>query len=176
VNCKRYKNIALTGMMGCGKSTVAKELKLILPNYQNIEMDVEIEKNEKISINEIFKKYGEPYFRTLETQLIKGLSNKQNLIISMGGGAFLNEENRNIFLEKAFCVYLKTSQNIIYQRVKNDKSRPLLNVDNLKEKIDNLISQREKYYKLAHIEIETDNKTPQEIAKKILEKYREYGN
>ena len=176
MDSKAYKNIALTGMMGCGKSTVAKELASVLSDYQNIEMDFEIEKKESLSISEIFEKYGEAYFRTIEKQLVKDLSHKENLIISMGGGAFLNEENRNLFLKNAFCVYLKTSQNEIYQRVKNDNSRPLLNVDNLKEKIDNLIAQREKYYKFAHIEIETDNKTPQKIAKEILEKYKEYGN
>ena len=170
-----FKNIALTGMMGCGKSSVAKELKNLLYGFEHVEMDEEIEKKEKLSIREIFEQRSEQYFREVESALVRELSDRNNLIISMGGGAFLKEENRKIFLKNAFCVYLKTSSNLIFERVKNDNTRPLLNVSNLKEKIGELNLNREKFYKFAHIEIITDNKTTKEIAEEILEKYKEYG-
>lgn len=170
------KNIALTGMMGSGKSAIGKELQSFLPKFEYFEMDELIVKKMGISINEIFEKYGEPYFRTLETDLIKSFALKNNSIISMGGGAFLSEENRKLFKQNSITVYLKTSDNVLYERLKGDKTRPLLKADDLKSKISDLLKQREEKYKMADYTITTDNKGIQEITQEILEIYKENGH
>lgn len=170
------KNVALTGMMGCGKSSVAKELQKLLSDYVCIEMDFEIEKQENKTINEIFALHGETYFRNLETKLIEQVSANKNLIISMGGGAFLKEENRKLFLENSICIYLKTEPKTIYERIKADNSRPLLKSNDVFGKINELLNERARYYNQAHHIVITDNKKPEDIAKEILEIYIKYGN
>ena len=170
------KNIALTGMMGCGKSTISKELSTLLPEFDCVEMDYEIEKKEKTTINEIFSSKGEKYFREIETKLIKELSRKTKLIISMGGGAFLREENRELLKQNSISFYLKTNADEIYNRIKNDTTRPLLKTQDIKAKINEILKNREKYYNLADITIDTTNKKPKEIAQEVLEKYNKYDN
>lgn len=173
---KKCKNIALTGMMGCGKSTVAKEIKSILADYTWIEMDSYLEKKECKSINEIFSTYGEDYFRKIESQYIESLSEDFKQIISMGGGAYLNEDNRKNFSKNSFSVYLKASADTIYERIKDDNSRPLLKSKDIKAKIKELLEIREKMYELADCTVITDNKSVNEIALEILEKYKKHGN
>lgn len=173
---KNSKNIALTGMMGCGKSTVAKELKTILADFTWVEMDSYLEKKENKSINDIFSTNGEAYFRELESQYIEYLAKECNQIISMGGGAYLKEVNRKNFSKNSFCVYLKASPETIYGRIKDDNSRPLLKSKNVKLKIKEILKKREEIYELADCIIVTDNKTVNEIALEIVEKYKNYGN
>lgn len=168
-------NIVLTGMMGCGKSTIAKKLSEKLPNFKLIETDELIIKTEKKSINEIFKTQGEAYFRQKETELLTQLKDQDKLIISTGGGMFVNHKNQEL-LKSSFSVYLSATVETIYNRVKMDTKRPLLNCDNLKEKIKKLISERELEYQKATCEIKTDDKQPEKIADEILEKYKNHGN
>ena len=167
------KSIVLTGMMGSGKTTVAKQLAVLLPQFKLIETDFEIEKDEQLSISKIFDKYGESYFREKETSLLKNFCDKNDLIISLGGGTFLSETNRKL-LEKSFTVYLAGSAETLYNRIKNDKSRPLLNCKNPEQKVYELLQEREKYYQKARLEINTENKSVEKIALEILEKYKDY--
>lgn len=173
---KRKKIIALTGMMGCGKTTTAAELARLLPDFQRVEMDEIIEQHEKMSINEIFAQKGEAYFRTVESQLLKDLCGKQKLIISMGGGAFLSEENRQQLAKKTISIYLSACAETVYERVKEDKSRPLLNSKNPEKKIKEILKQRTPIYEKADVEVKTDNKSVSEIASEIMEIYKKYGN
>ena len=170
------KNIALTGMMGCGKSTVAKELKKFLPEFNYVDLDLEIEKKENKTINEIFEDNGETYFRNIESQLLEEISNRGNQIIALGGGAFLSEQNRKKLSLNSISVYLETSVITIYDRIKDDTSRPLLKTENVKDKIAELLNNRELTYKLADFTVSTENKTPKNIAKDILEILRNNGN
>lgn len=161
------KTITLIGMMGSGKTTLglllSKELKF---NFADI--DSIIENSEKQSISEIFQKKGEPYFRNLEQATIKETFQNENLILSLGGGAFENKETQNILLNNSYVIYLKTSASTIFERLKTDTSRPLLNKDNSVEKIQKIITSRKHNYELAHKTILTDNKKPQEIIQEIL--------
>lgn len=170
------KNIALTGMMGCGKSTVSKELKKLLPEFNYIDLDLEIEKKENKTINEIFSDKGEEYFRIIESQLLEEITNRDNQIISLGGGAFLSEQNRKKLSLNSISIYLETSVSTIYDRIKDDTSRPLLKTENVKDKIADLLNNRELRYKLADFTVSTENKTPKNIAKEILEILRNNGN
>jgi len=163
------RNIALIGMMGCGKTTIAKELGKILPEYKLIDIDEEIEESSGKKISDIFLKFGESHFRLLESNKIKSVFSEENQIIALGGGAFENPLNREIILENAKVIYLKTSSKEIFNRIKNEFHRPLLSKNNSEQRISEIIEKREPNYLKADIIIITDNKTPEEISKEILE-------
>ena len=162
------KNITLIGMMGCGKTTVAKELSKVLPEYALVDIDEEIEKSTGKKISEIFLKYGEPHFRELEINKIKQFTQNDFQIISAGGGAFENPDNRKRFLENSTVIFLKASPDNIYERIKAETHRPLLKKHFSLEKIQHILSLREKNYQKANYTIDTDNKTPAEIDEKII--------
>lgn len=161
-------NIALTGMMGSGKSSVSKELSKLLPEYSLIDIDNEIEKTTNKKISEIFLKFGEPHFRILETDKIQKFVYGKKQIISLGGGAFEDEFNRKIILENCIVIYLKTTPEEIYRRIKNETHRPLLAKKFSIERIADIIKRRAVNYEKADIIIDTDNKTPYNIANEIL--------
>lgn len=161
------KNITLIGMMGSGKTTTAKELSKILPEFKLVDIDDEIEKSSGKKISEIFLKYGEAHFRELETNKIKQFIQNDHQIISAGGGAFENPDNRRRLLENSFVFFLKASPHTIYDRIKAESHRPLLKKNFSVEKIANILSLREKNYQKANYTIETDKKTPQDIAKEM---------
>ena len=161
-----YKNIILTGMSGCGKTTTAKELVKVLKDYVYIDIDEEIEKHEGKSINRIFEENGEQYFRNIEKNFIKNVLKSNNMIISIGGGAFEDEENRDLMLSDAHVIYLSASAQTIYNRLKNTNDRPLLK-DISPQKIENIMSKRINNYKKAHITIDTDNKKIYNVVKEI---------
>lgn len=161
-------NIALTGMMGSGKSLVSKELSKLLPEYSLVDIDNEIEKTTNKKISEIFLKFGEAHFRMLETDKIQKFVYGKNQIISLGGGAFEDEFNRRIILENCLVIYLKTSPDEIYHRIKNETHRPLLAKKFSVERITDIIKKREPNYEKADVIIDTDNKSPYNIANEIL--------
>lgn len=165
----KKNNIILIGMMGSGKTTVGAELKKVLSDYKYIDIDNEIEKGTQKKISDIFLQHGEAFFRILETKKIRECcKDDARQIISIGGGAFEFEENRKNLLKNGVVIYLKTSPEEIYNRIKNQTHRPLLRKDFSVEKIINIIKMREKNYKLANYTIDTTGKTPQNIVKEIL--------
>lgn len=161
-------NIALTGMMGSGKSSTAQELSKLLPDYTLVDIDNEIERSTNKKISEIFLKFGEPHFRLLETNKIKKFVYEKNQVISLGGGAFEDEFNRKIIIENCLVVYLRTSPQEIYTRIKNEKHRPLLAKNFSLERITDIIKKRSTNYEKADVIIDTDGKTPYNIANEIL--------
>jgi shikimate kinase len=163
------KTIILTGMMGAGKSTIAKILAEKL-NIKSIDIDSLIEQNEGEKISEIFSNKGEEYFRKIEKETIENIftSKVENLVISLGGGAFENNETREILLKKANVIYLQTSPEIIFERIKSNTERPLLCGNMSIEKISEILEKREKNYQTATYKITTDNKTPDQIAEEII--------
>lgn len=161
-------NIVLIGMMGCGKTTVAKELAQQLTDFKYIDIDEEIEKSTQKKISEIFLRHGEPFFRMLETDKIKLICKNDNQIISAGGGAYEREENRETLSKNNLVIYLKTSPDEIYTRIKNETHRPLLKKNFSVEKIAEIIKNREPNYSKAHKIIDTNSKTPYNIAQEII--------
>lgn len=161
------KTIVLIGMMGSGKTTIGKLLGEKL-NLKSIDIDILIEQNEKRTISEIFQNEGEKYFRNLEKETIKEIFTNKNLVISLGGGAFEDKTTQELLLKNSTVIYLKTSPNVILERIKNNTNRPLLKNQMTVEKIQSIISQRQKNYELANITILTDNKNPDKIVEEIL--------
>lgn len=165
-------NIILIGFMGCGKTTMGKVLSKEL-SYRHVDTDKEIEKNEGCSIKDIFKKNGEEYFRRLETETIRTLgSTLSKSIVSTGGGLPLNPVNADILKKMGFVVYLNVNEETVWQRLKNDKTRPLLQKPEPEKEIRRLLEYRNPLYVLAaHLVVEADGKTMGEIASEILRNY-----
>lgn len=165
----KYKKIALIGMMGSGKSTVSKLLSQKL-GYALSELDEIFEQQEKISIKEYFKNFGEENFRLKETKILKKEITKENIVLSCGGGIILKKENQEtLFNSDILTVYLETDVENIYNRIKKDIKRPLLQVENPKKEIEKILNSRKKLYEKAQIKIQTNNKQPDKITEEILE-------
>jgi shikimate kinase len=167
-------NIILIGFMGCGKTSVGKCLAE-KNAYDLKDTDNLIELIEKDTISSIFKQNGEAYFRDLETSLLLDLSNSLNhTVLSTGGGMPMREQNCRLLRELGYVVYLQTSKETIINRLKNDRTRPLLQGEDFMEKAEQLLKFRDPVYKrIAHKSIITDNKSLDEIAGLIMKAYRE---
>ena len=160
------KAIVLTGMPGAGKTSIAQILST-KTGIKYADIDLIIEKSESASITSIFRDKGEVYFRNREKEIIENTSEEENIVISLGGGAFENKDIRELLLKKTYVVYLEASEKVLYERIKHEKNRPLLE-NNPQKTIKNLLKKREKNYKLAHFTILTDNKTTDQIADEII--------
>ena len=157
----KIKNLVLMGHMGSGKSIIGRKIALYF-NIQHVDIDFEIIKIEKISINEIFSLKGEDYFRKLEHKITKKFLNKNNIIISLGGGAILNSNTRKLIKENSFSIFLDSKLNILQKRLINSKNRPLLNNKNILTTLKKLDKDRRKYYLKANLKIDNSwhlNKT-----------------
>jgi shikimate kinase len=139
-------NIFLVGPMGSGKSTIGRQLAKALKR-PFFDSDKEIEKRTGVTISWIFEMEGEEGFRAREKQVIAELSAKENIVLATGGGAVLAEDNRNLLRSRGKVVYLSSSIEQLYRRTSKDKSRPLLQTDNPKQKIAQLLEQRDPLYK-----------------------------
>jgi shikimate kinase len=164
-------NVILIGFMGCGKTTIGYKLSYRL-RKSVIDTDKEIEKEEKRSISDIFAAEGEEYFRNQETECLKKLTNTvNNQIISVGGGLPMREINRELMHRLGQVVYLRATAETIYQRVKNDTTRPLLQGGNPQEKIKALLAERkENYESAADIIVDVDGKEFEQIVNEIAER------
>ena len=160
--------VYLIGYMGAGKTTITKLLanELHLPFYDT---DQEIEKKEKRSVSEIFKKDGEFHFRILETELLKDIN--QNSIIACGGGLPIHNNNMRLINYKGISIYLKASNNCLFNRLKNEKRhRPLIANKTNKELevfIKNELQNRSPFYNLANYTIVVDNKSTEEVLREV---------
>jgi len=166
---KSNKNLVFLGMMGSGKSSigslVAKKLKLDF-----IDVDKEIEKKIGISISKIFELKGEDYFRKIEEKITLNVLKINSTIISLGGGAFINKVIRKEVIKNHISFWLNWNNEILLNRIKNSKKRPI--AFNLKEnELIDLIKKRSNIYSKALYEIKCDKLSKNEIIKQVLKKY-----
>lgn len=163
-------NVILLGFMGAGKSTTGKELSQLL-GFQYWDMDQWIEERNKKSVSDIFETMGEGYFRLEECKAADWVKNQSHLVQSLGGGAWLAQGLRDEFLKSGWCVWLKVSPEQCFKRIeKNISKRPLVAKQEKQiEFLSKLLKQREPVYSLAHESIDTDRKTPKEVASEIYE-------
>lgn len=168
-------NIILIGFMGAGKTTVGKFLAKE-KGMRFADTDERIVSEQKMSIPDIFEKYKEEYFRNLETELLKQMrTDTKHTVISAGGGMPLREENRRLLRELGCVVYLSASKQTILDRVGGDKGRPLLAGEELEEKVERLMREREALYKqAAHLDIRTDGRSIYQVAQIISQETRRY--
>jgi len=144
--------IVLIGLMGAGKSTVGKRLaaRLHLPF---IDADIEIEKAAGLSIPEIFARFGEAHFRDGERRVISRLIDDTPKIIATGGGAFMQDETRNLILERATAVWLDADINVLAERVGRREGRPLLKDKDPRIVLRELAAVRNPVYALAQVRV-----------------------
>ena len=161
-------NIILEGFMGCGKSSVGIKLSYHLRRTL-IDTDKWIEARQGMSISEIFEQQGEEAFRRMETQCLEELlESSEHQIISLGGGLPMREDNRKLLKELGTTIYLKVRPETVYERVKDNSSRPLLQVADPVAKITELMAEREPIYALcADFTVEVSDQTPEQIVEQI---------
>ena len=167
------KNLVLLGMMGVGKTTIGK----IVAKKQSLEFidtDTIIEKKCSMKISEIFKKKGEKFFRIEEEKEVLKSLTKNNCVIALGGGAFVNESIRNSILKNAISMWLDNDLITLSKRTKWNKKRPLLDKKNNQKKINKLYSERKNIYKLANHRIACNNLSKEDIANKIIIFYEKH--
>ncbi len=161
------KNIYLVGFMGTGKTETARLLAKRLGRVF-VDMDDLIEEREKISIPEIFKNKGEPYFRGIEKEIVGELSKKKGLVVACGGGAFVDPENIRMFKSSGTVICLTSTPEMILKRTRRFAHRPLLNVENPLEKIKELLVKRMPFYEQAHCLIDADRLSVEQAAEEVL--------
>ncbi|MEI7904232.1 MAG: shikimate kinase [Candidatus Firestonebacteria bacterium] len=160
------KSVAIFGIMASGKTSSGRLLAKKM-GYRFYDTDKFIEEDAGMTVQEIFQKKGESFFRKLESRVIKDLSSKKKCVIALGGGAITVPGNIRA-LKDCFIVSLLSSAAAIIRRTENDDSRPLLNVSARRKNIKELIEKRKPLY-LRHAElvIDTSNLNPAEIASKM---------
>jgi len=162
-------NIILIGFMGVGKSEIGQKLAEQL-GMNFIDTDDIIEKTEKTKISKIFEKHGEKYFRNLETEVLKTLSDYDNFVISTGGGMVLRQENVKMLKALGPLVLLGAKPEVIYERVKHLKTRPLLNVEDPKKRIVEILNYRNPIYNsVADFTVDTGEMKVDEAVKSIVD-------
>jgi shikimate kinase len=162
------KNIVLIGLMGSGKTTIGKALA-DRTGREFADTDELIVEKDSRPIKQIFAENGEEFFRNLETKVIEEVSKQENFVISTGGGAVLRDENIDFLKENGVLFYLYAPAEVIWERVKDDKDRPLLNVDAPIELLKRLQQEREPFYGKADFKINTHEHSIEEIVDKIIE-------
>ncbi len=160
------QNIILVGFMGTGKSSVGQKLAQKL-GWSFIDVDQRIEQHQQKTIPELFREYGELYFRQVESICLAQALTQFHQVIATGGGAVLDEKNRKLMLESGYVVALTASAHVIVARLRHDHNRPLLE-GNLAERVTTLIEQRKHAYQFAHLSIDTSAVSMEHIANEIL--------
>ena len=161
------KNIFLIGFMGAGKSLIARTLKNTL-GMKLVEMDEEIEAREGMTISEMFAVKGEEYFRSLETQFLESLKARENVVVSCGGGVPMRECNVTAMRKSGKVVYLSAEPETVYERIKDNHNRPVLEGNMNVEYIKNLMEKRlPRYKEAADITVTTDGRSAAEISREI---------
>ena len=164
------KNLILLGMMAVGKTTIGK----IVAKKQNLtflDTDKLIEKKNLMTISEIFKKKGEKFFRTEEEKEVLKFLNKNNYVIALGGGSFMNKTIRNHVLKKCISIWLFAPIEVLNSRIKKNFKRPLLGKEDNQQMLEKIYKERKNIYKLANHKINCGTLNKEHIAKKVIEIY-----
>jgi shikimate kinase len=169
-------NVFLIGFMGCGKSTVGP-IMARMDGREFADTDDMIEQTEKMPVSKIIGDYGEPHFRALEAKTIERACSAQNLVVSTGGGVVLNMENIFRMRGSGTVVWLNCPSEIIYNRIKNDSTRPLLRAKNKLFKMQEILTDRELIYRrAAHVIVNCGDKSPSKIAREAWDLVRQRGS
>ena len=162
-------------MMGVGKSTVGKSLADKL-SFKFRDIDKIIEIKEGCTIDIIFKNKGENYFRSLEKKITLSELRKENIVISLGGGAFLNNSIRRTVKDSSISFWIDVKTDILINRLKKNKKRPLLFKKNLIETVKKIYLERKKIYSQSDFKIKSDFLKTDKIVEQILKVYEKTNN
>lgn len=163
----RCHNIVLIGFMGVGKTTVGKLLAQRL-GYRFVDVDQVIENETGLSVSQIFSIYGEGYFRQLERQTIRRILDSSGMVIATGGGAVMDPANFSFLMENGWVIALDASEEVLWERLKSCKNRPMLYSDDPRQRMRALLEMRRPVYYKAHLVVRVDGKSPDEVADEII--------
>lgn len=174
------KRIYLTGFMAAGKSTIGRILANTI-GYDFVDLDHYIIEKEGMCVPDIFKNKGENYFRDIESKYLIELSNKENLIISLGGGTVCFCDNLDVVKSKGILIYLRVSERTIFYRVKAKRDRPLfldeqgnmLPDRDIHQKIEHLMQQRKPFYDQATFIFDTNDREVGYVVEGLKRKLQE---
>ena len=156
--------------MGVGKSTIGRALsKRLLKEF--VDIDKIIENKLSLPVQKIFDQKGEPFFRKLEEKVTLEEIKKDNKIISLGGGAFMNSKIRKFVILHTKSFWLDVNTNILTKRLQNSKKRPLLVGDDIKFTLEKIYNERKSTYSLANFKIDCNDLTTVSIVNKIIQLY-----
>ena len=164
------KNLVLTGMMGVGKSSIGMDLSKHL-FMRFIDIDRIIENKLKMTIQKIFLRKGESFFRKYEEKITLQEMKKENVVISLGGGAFMSSKIRKSILLNCKSFWLDLDVKLIEKRLINSKKRPLLNDGNLKQSLEKIYNDRKDVYAIADYRINCNQLNKNLITSKIIKLY-----
>lgn len=168
--------IFLVGPMGAGKTTIGLKLA---ENLQKtfIDSDHEIEQITGATIPLIFELEGEPGFRERETRVLSSLTLKNDIVLATGGGVVIKDENRKILKQRGYVVYLQAPLDQLLERTSKDRNRPLLQTDNPRKTLSDLLEKREPFYReVADLIFETEKKPIRDIVTEITKLLENVSN
>jgi shikimate kinase len=168
-------NVYLVGFMGTGKTAAGKGIARRL-KQRFLDLDSLIEQREKKTISQIFAGDGESYFRSLEKQTLKNISNQRSLVVSCGGGIVLDKENIQIMKQAGVMVCLSSRPEVILARTRGYKHRPLLNMAGPEKRIEELLRIRAPFYAQADYTIDTSDLTVASVVNEVLKYVRQFKN
>ncbi|BAU56872.1 shikimate kinase I [Halorhodospira halochloris] len=159
--------IFLVGPMGAGKTTIGRELASRL-GFRFVDSDSEIERKTGVSIPWIFDIEGEQGFRQREAAVIDQLTQQEHLVLATGGGAVTTPSNRDALSARGIVIYLFTPVQVQLQRTRHDTNRPLLQSSNPRQRLEELMQQRDPLYRqIADLVIESSSGRARGVAKRI---------
>ena len=157
-------NIYLVGFMGAGKTSVGMRLAELL-RWDFVDLDQRIEEREGRSIREIFSVEGEAYFRDREREELARAALKRQIVVALGGGAFVDDRNRETIALSGTSIWLDATMDTLYPRCADDPSRPLVAA---RGEMEQLLERRRPYYEQAALRIEVDGRTVDDLARSIV--------
>ena len=161
------RNLILVGLMGAGKTAIGKLVANAL-SIPYIDTDQEIEEAARMTVAELFAQYGEPEFRALETRVIERILTEGPAIVSTGGGAFVNPQNRSLIASSGLSMWLKADLETLWERVKRRQTRPLLKTANPKQTLKDLMDSRYPIYAEADLTVLSRNARKETVMQDVL--------
>ena len=162
------KNIFLVGPMGAGKSTVGRQLARTLEK-SFLDCDRELEERTGASISLIFELEGEEGFRRRERDMLDELTSRSGIVLSTGGGAVLDAENRTRLRSRGFAIYLDAPLDLLVERTSRDRSRPLLDTPDPRATLERILSERDPLYRqVADLVVKTNHGTAKYVVREIV--------
>lgn len=156
--------VYMVGFMGSGKSTVGRLVAGEL-GWQFLDLDEELVRWEARPITRIFEESGEPYFREIESRFLRTVSGEEQCVIALGGGTYVDPDNRTFVESHGLSVYLEASLTQIRSRISDDGTRPLFSDAS---RVEELFERRRPSYRMARVRIDTDPLAPDEVVREIV--------
>ena len=162
------RSIVLVGLMGAGKTAIGRKVAAAL-SLRFVDSDHEIENVSRMTVPELFERYGEAEFRALERRVIGRLVKDGPQVVATGGGAFMNDQTRRLIGRHGLSVWLKADLDILMDRVAKRQNRPLLKTADPRATMARLMDERYPVYALADVAVKTRDEKREIIADEVIE-------